>query len=564
MNRATETHSRPAALQRIATVAGFWALAAACSGSDVTPAGTATDAAGSSGVGAAVACGAGTRLEDGQCVANANPGTGAGGATAGASGNGPATAAGSPGAITCGPGTRLDGNECVADTNPGTGAGGATAGASGSGPAATAGGPGAITCGPGTRLEGNECVVDTNPGTGAGGATAGASGSGPAATGGGPGAITCGPGTRLEGRECVVDTNLGTGGDGSGGSGSTGGSGGGTGGADPGGAGGVLPCVAGTGGGACVQLLAENQALPYAVAVDATHVYWINWGTRDSLRNYNHDGAVLRVPVDGGPVVALASGEEAPRWMAIDETHVYWTSYVAQGEVLRVAKAGGDPETVSVAQEYPTQIVVAGDYVYWVDQGDYGAGNDAIVRSSVDGSDSVVWVPDQTEIRGLAVAAGELFWGSASGIQKRPLDGASDPVVLVDYPDSEGPLGADASAVYWTENYCPPNELRTIPSAGGELLNLALEPGCNPMDLVVDDDHVYWLVGNTCEDPGPDCDPWYSAAVLKTPIQPGLTTVLAEGQDIAIGIAVDDAHVYWVSQNGNDEAAEGTVRRAPK
>ena len=62
--------------------------------------------------------------------------------------------------------------------------------------------------------------------------------------------------------------------------------------------------------------LTNLQTAPWAVAADATHVYWTD-----------HD-AVKSLPLDGVDVepTVLASGQQSARYIAVDETNVYWAT----------------------------------------------------------------------------------------------------------------------------------------------------------------------------------------------------------------------------------------------
>ena len=66
--------------------------------------------------------------------------------------------------------------------------------------------------------------------------------------------------------------------------------------------------------------------------VDALYAYWINDGT---------DGAVMRVPLDGGTPATIArttcSEISAYQTVAVDSTNVYWTDYL-NGRVMMTSK----------------------------------------------------------------------------------------------------------------------------------------------------------------------------------------------------------------------------------
>lgn len=80
--------------------------------------------------------------------------------------------------------------------------------------------------------------------------------------------------------------------------------------------------------------LASGQSEPDAIAVDASSVYWVNWGTLDKQRK---DGTIMKVPVGGGTVTQLASGQHFPWGLAVDATSVYWTTRGA-GTVMKSPK----------------------------------------------------------------------------------------------------------------------------------------------------------------------------------------------------------------------------------
>jgi hypothetical protein len=60
-----------------------------------------------------------------------------------------------------------------------------------------------------------------------------------------------------------------------------------------------------------------------ALAVDASSVYWGTAGTQ--AENYS-DGAVMKVPLTGGPPVTVALGQISVSGLAVDETSVYWAN----------------------------------------------------------------------------------------------------------------------------------------------------------------------------------------------------------------------------------------------
>lgn len=119
-----------------------------------------------------------------------------------------------------------------------------------------------------------------------------------------------------------------------------------------------------------VEPLADAQNHPSALALDATHVFWLTG-----------EGHVHRAKLDGSDGTVLAQGTEdpdrTPQGIALDSTHVYWTSWGAcpnaagcgdkqlHGRVQRVAKTGGPKQILAEGKFLPTGIGVDASAVYW-------------------------------------------------------------------------------------------------------------------------------------------------------------------------------------------------------
>ncbi len=109
------------------------------------------------------------------------------------------------------------------------------------------------------------------------------------------------------------------------------------------------------GGGPAVEL-ASGQ-FPGAIAVDGTHIYWL-------------DGTVSRVPINGGETTIVADVGSLAKDLALDDTHVYFT---ASGDsVWKVSKDGGEPISLAEEQNTPSQITVDATHVYWSNAGTVG------------------------------------------------------------------------------------------------------------------------------------------------------------------------------------------------
>jgi hypothetical protein len=88
-----------------------------------------------------------------------------------------------------------------------------------------------------------------------------------------------------------------------------------------------------------------------AVAADETHVYWVEYGTTDGLRNHRHDGRVRARSYDGGEERTLIEGLDGPIAIELTPQHVY--AYLDYGDptgetasLIRVPLDGGVGEIV--------------------------------------------------------------------------------------------------------------------------------------------------------------------------------------------------------------------------
>ena len=111
------------------------------------------------------------------------------------------------------------------------------------------------------------------------------------------------------------------------------------------------------------QTVALNQTSPSALAVDATHVYWITGSGAASSR-------ILRAAKDGSDAKAtvIADEQNQAASLAIDASAVYWTNRYSVGTVSRCPLTGctGAPTVLASGQFFPSAVAAGGSSVYWV------------------------------------------------------------------------------------------------------------------------------------------------------------------------------------------------------
>lgn len=292
---------------------------------------------------------------------------------------------------------------------------------------------------------------------------------------------------------------------------------------------GDLTCPGGCAAGQCtcedppascsVEELAFGQAMVRSIALDTTHVYWIDADLADP------GGRVMRRPKDGGPNQVLATGQDRPSNLAVDATHVYWTNNFGN-QVMRVPKGGGSPDVFAADQSAAYGIAVDDTHVYWT-------ANERVMRRAKSGAEIEELAAGQGVAAHVALDATHVYWlalstGTDNGVRRRAKSGGpiEDVVMLSLAPAG---IALDASHVYWTSVWA--DQVARRPKTGGPVEELASGQD-GPNSIGVDETHIYWT--NQTGD-----------QVMRQPIGGGPVEELASAQDSARSIALDAAHVYW-------------------
>jgi sugar lactone lactonase YvrE len=294
--------------------------------------------------------------------------------------------------------------------------------------------------------------------------------------------------------------------------------------------------------GRCIVTLASGQNAPDNIVVDAASVYWTN------AANFG-EGAVMKVPLGGGPLTTLAASQSFPMGLAVDATSVYWTTFDwttdGEGTVMKAPIGGGDSTTLAFSAGARFMVVDA-RRVYWASSGGRVRGvNVGASVSSVPttGGTSTELVTAFTPWR-LAINATSLFWTDTllKTVTRMPLDGGPTAPVAVAQP-GVGAIVVDAASVYWSTStdHAHGNIMRA-PIGGGPATMLATDQEY-ATSMAVDETSLYWTTVGS------------SGAVIRLSLHGGSPVVLASGQISTRGIAVDSTSVYWT------DGSRGTVMK---
>ena len=91
-------------------------------------------------------------------------------------------------------------------------------------------------------------------------------------------------------------------------------------------------------------------------SIRRTHVYWTAW----------YDAGVFRCPKSGcsGAPEVVALNQAQPEALALDETHVFFVDSRPSGAVLRAAKDGSGWGPIAEQQNEPVSVAIDSEYVY--------------------------------------------------------------------------------------------------------------------------------------------------------------------------------------------------------
>ena len=163
----------------------------------------------------------------------------------------------------------------------------------------------------------------------------------------------------------------------------------------------------GLNGGTPTQLATTQIAND--VAADEQYVYWVAGFTDNGCNPPCY--SIMQVRDSGGTPVQLFPPQPSGIWsLALDATHVYWIDSVS-GFVMRVGKAGGTPEIVETIGVKATSVAADDSGVYWMDE------SGAINTAQSDGSSPrLVALAPSLPAYGITLDATSVYWiGARTG-----------------------------------------------------------------------------------------------------------------------------------------------------
>jgi hypothetical protein len=173
------------------------------------------------------------------------------------------------------------------------------------------------------------------------------------------------------------------------------------------------------------ESLAEAQTLTTCLALDATHVYWVQTS-----------GAVMRVAKSGGAAEQIAAGADRSSCLLVDGSGVYYTASTGgYANVMRAGATDGGTTVATMIHALPENkpfLALEGGAIFYVTDVPPGpldmmsTGKGSIMRLVPGNAPQVVYGEVMGDPGGLAVDASSLFYSDAMGTFAVPRAGGAN------------------------------------------------------------------------------------------------------------------------------------------
>ncbi|HEY5372040.1 MAG TPA: hypothetical protein VIK01_00070, partial [Polyangiaceae bacterium] len=226
-----------------------------------------------------------------------------------------------------------------------------------------------------------------------------------------------------------------------------------------------------------------------AMAADDTHLYWLEYGTRDGLGNYQHDGTLFSYGLADGELTSLATALPGPYELGVTTGHAYVAvdggpliGSPEHAQVLRLPLAGGAAELVQDAVTVG-RFTTAGDQAFWA-----GAGLYTVLPTP--GASVSTLVAGIFVTQAAADASAVYYNSGLSPIMSVLQTGSTPSVVVAPFLPSAFALSGDS--IYGVEGLATGSFLDTVPKAGGTWIRKRALGDASANNLQIIDDRYFF------------------------------------------------------------------------
>ena len=256
-------------------------------------------------------------------------------------------------------------------------------------------------------------------------------------------------------------------------------------------------------GGSCVGgkcqpvVLAADEYEIDGMVTDSSFVYWTSYHKQHVMR--------CALPSCAGGPQELAKTVGPAIGIAVDASHVYWSDWgKTSGTIDKCdpSNCAASMANIATAQQKPNDLVVTNTNAYW---DSYEGGYVRSCSLGCTASTGQAVATSQSQLFGLVLADGALYWivgnlAANGAINYCPLSGcnASSPPSLVAGIGKPSGLAADSSNIYWSSQSAQQILECNLPDCSNGATALAAgQAGVNA--IAVDASGLYWTLGTAGE-----------------------------------------------------------------
>jgi hypothetical protein len=216
-------------------------------------------------------------------------------------------------------------------------------------------------------------------------------------------------------------------------------------------------------------------------------IYWANFSNRSSIGRANLDGS------NANP--HFITGANQPFAVAVDAAHIYWANGSSIGRA-NIDGSGVNQNFITGVSRGGYGLGLDGKHIYWAN-----SGANAIGRANIDGTgvdQNFIYVSDGIFVNGVTVAGPYIYWTNGVGIGRATLDGNNVNEQFIQNNDNPLGLAVDAAHIYWAsgcQGECGGHSIGRANLDGTGSTTQFITGLHYPAGIGIDGAHIYWSEG---------------------------------------------------------------------